>query len=224
MRRAAALLERLVPDTRDFASSLNNLGNLSWRRGELAKAAELHGRALGILEQLDPSGRMWRRTSRTWATLPSTAEVWQKVSGFIAAPCRFTSAERLGPRTRRRRSTTWQTAARRGDLITAEEYHLRSLAIRERVSPNSLAVASSLHNIGRLLSLRGDPTRAEDYYKRALDNRGNACRREASGCEDAEQPWTGGRGARRSRGGRDVFQARPGDQAVPPPRLRSPAC
>lgn len=59
--------------------------------------------------------------------------------------------------------------ARRGDLLTAEEYHLRALAIRERVSPESIDVAASLNNIGILSSQRGDPVRAEDYYNRSLD-------------------------------------------------------
>ena len=57
LRRAAALLERLVPDT----PRLRQRAEQSWQtsrgeRGDLAKAAELHERALAIHERLDPSG------------------------------------------------------------------------------------------------------------------------------------------------------------------------
>ena len=36
----------------------------------------------------------------------------------------------------------------RGDLAAAEEFYRRSLAIREKLAPESLDVAASLNNLG----------------------------------------------------------------------------
>jgi CHAT domain-containing protein/Tfp pilus assembly protein PilF len=44
----------------------------------------------------------------------------------------------------------------------------QALAIREKLAPNSLQVASTLNNLGNVAADRGDLARAEQYYQQAL--------------------------------------------------------
>jgi CHAT domain-containing protein/Tfp pilus assembly protein PilF len=53
-------------------------------------------------------------------------------------------------------------------LAAAHEYHTRALAIRERLAPNSLSVATSLNNLGNGARVRGDLAAAHEYHTRAL--------------------------------------------------------
>jgi CHAT domain-containing protein len=59
-------------------------------------------------------------------------------------------------------------ARKRGDLAAAEEFHRRSLAIRERLASESLEVAASLNNLGTVATYRGDLASAEELYRRSL--------------------------------------------------------
>ncbi len=56
----------------------------------------------------------------------------------------------------------------RGDLAMAHEYYSRALAIKQRLAPNSLNVASTLDNLGLVVRDRGDLAAAQDYHHRAL--------------------------------------------------------
>jgi tetratricopeptide (TPR) repeat protein len=56
----------------------------------------------------------------------------------------------------------------RGDLARAEQYYQQALAIEEKLAPNSLDVATTLHNLGNVAYARGDLARAEQYYQQAL--------------------------------------------------------
>jgi len=60
-----------------------------------------------------------------------------------------------------------------GDLTSAENYFTDSLAIRERLTPNSLVVADNLSNLGGVSFSRGNLAEAEDYSRRALAIREN---------------------------------------------------
>jgi CHAT domain-containing protein/Tfp pilus assembly protein PilF len=56
----------------------------------------------------------------------------------------------------------------RGDIQTVQDYLSRSLAIRERLDPNSLSVAKVLNNLGNVARGRGDLDAAKIYHCRAL--------------------------------------------------------
>jgi CHAT domain-containing protein/Tfp pilus assembly protein PilF len=53
-------------------------------------------------------------------------------------------------------------------LAKAEEYHRRALAIRRKLAPDSLAVASSLNNLGNVLDDLGDLSKAQEAHSEAL--------------------------------------------------------
>ena len=57
----------------------------------------------------------------------------------------------------------------RGDPRAVESYFLRALEIRERLAPDSLALAASLNNLGIAARGRGNLQAAEEYYERSLE-------------------------------------------------------
>jgi Tfp pilus assembly protein PilF len=59
-------------------------------------------------------------------------------------------------------------ASDRGNLDAAWDYQSRSLAIREKLAPNSLDVALNLNNLGNVAKSRGDLSAAQDFHDRAL--------------------------------------------------------
>jgi len=61
-----------------------------------------------------------------------------------------------------------QIARQRGDIVTAQDYLIRALRIRERLAPDSLEVANTLNSLGLAVRLGGDLATAQDYHTRAL--------------------------------------------------------
>src|SRR5437867_1981027 len=59
-------------------------------------------------------------------------------------------------------------AANQGDLVLARDLFQRSLAIHERLAPDSLDVAGSLNNLGAVADSQGDLAAARDYHERAF--------------------------------------------------------
>jgi tetratricopeptide (TPR) repeat protein len=53
-------------------------------------------------------------------------------------------------------------------LARAEQLYQQALAIEEKLAPNSLQVATTLHNLGSVAADRGDLARAEQLYQQAL--------------------------------------------------------
>ncbi len=56
-----------------------------------------------------------------------------------------------------------------GDLAAAKEYHRQALTLKQKLAPDSVAVANSLHELGLLAHEEGDLPTARAYHERALD-------------------------------------------------------
>jgi Tfp pilus assembly protein PilF len=54
-QQALAIREKLAPNSLDVAGTLDNLGNVAYSRGDLARAEQLYQRALAIREKLAPN-------------------------------------------------------------------------------------------------------------------------------------------------------------------------
>jgi CHAT domain-containing protein/Tfp pilus assembly protein PilF len=59
-------------------------------------------------------------------------------------------------------------ARRRGDLATTEDLYGKAYAIREKLAPGSLDLASSFSDLATLSAIRGDLTTAEERFSKAL--------------------------------------------------------
>jgi CHAT domain-containing protein/Tfp pilus assembly protein PilF len=62
-------------------------------------------------------------------------------------------------------------ARRRGDLATTEELYDKAYAIREKLAPGSLDLASSFYDLATLSAIRGNLTAAEELFSKALEIR-----------------------------------------------------
>jgi CHAT domain-containing protein/Tfp pilus assembly protein PilF len=151
------------------ATSLDNLGNVAWFRGDLAVAQDYYSRALAIRERLAPD-------SLAVATSLAGLGIVAGSRGDLAAAQDYYSRalairERLAPDSLAVASSLsglGGVAHARGDLAAAQEYYSRAFAIRERLAPNSLAMAADLYDLGNVAHARGDLAAAQEYHHRSL--------------------------------------------------------
>ena len=52
MQRESLAIKREIGDRKGEASSLNNLGNIAQKRGDLAEAKQLHLQSLAIMQEI----------------------------------------------------------------------------------------------------------------------------------------------------------------------------
>jgi CHAT domain-containing protein/Tfp pilus assembly protein PilF len=152
-----------------LARSLYSLGNVAWRRGDLATAEAFSKRALVLREKLAPDSLDLARSLNRLGTVSidrgdlAAAEVYHKRALAIR--------ETLVPDSRDVASSLNNlavVAAERGELDAEEAYSKRALALREKLVPDSLELTGTLTNLGNLEIIRGNLAGAEAYLKRAL--------------------------------------------------------
>lgn len=151
------------------AIDFDNLGELSYKRGDLAGAADNYQRALRIREKLAPGSLVVTVSlsslgivARPRGDLSKSEDYLNRALVIHRSLARGSLAEAatlngLGNVTRQR-----------GNLAKAEEYYHQSLEIREQLAPGSVDVAASLNNLGNIVSDMGDLIGAEDYYAKSL--------------------------------------------------------
>jgi CHAT domain-containing protein/Tfp pilus assembly protein PilF len=152
------------------ARSLYSVGNVAWRRGDLATAESFNERAVVLREKLAPDSLDLADSLNRLGSLSvnrgdlAAAEVSHKRALDIR--------ERLAPDSRAVASSLSSLAvlaSERGELDAEEAYLRRALALRERLVPDSLELTITLNNIGNLEIDRGNLAEAEAYHRRALE-------------------------------------------------------
>ena len=164
---AAAGLARDDGDDRAAAWLFNLVGEAHQRERRWSEAFSAHQAAWALLEQSgDPSAR-----SRTLTALGRCRENLNDLPGALQWYERALEVDTAAG------YDAWMAADftslglvahTRGDLEAGQHYHERALAIRERITPDSLAVADSLNSLGNSHFRRGDLSAAENFYSRAL--------------------------------------------------------
>jgi tetratricopeptide (TPR) repeat protein len=151
-QQALAIFEKLAPNSLEVASTLHNLGTVAHDRGDLAAAERYLQQALAIYEKLAPNSLDVASTLNNLGTVALDR-------GDLAAAERCTCSRRWQskknlPPTRwmwQTRSTIWGVW-----LLIVATWRVRSsmyqqaLAIYEKLAPNSLDVAGTLHNLGNV--------------------------------------------------------------------------
>jgi CHAT domain-containing protein/Flp pilus assembly protein TadD len=169
-RQALSISHALARNSMQLAWSLSSLGTLHQSRGDLEQAEKLYLLALAHEERYFPDSRILVETIRNLGI------VAQQRGDLARAEAHFrralAKAEKLDV------SNLDDVAAIVGYLAecvldqgypeNAEEYERRALAIREKMSPDSLAVALSFRNLGKIARIRGDLAAADNYYQQAL--------------------------------------------------------
>ena len=168
-REALAAYTSLQPDSLGVAWTLENVGAVALKRGDLTPAEDELKLALSIRERLAPESI---DTANSLSNLGIAARDRGDLPGAESYYRRALAIdERLAPESEDMAATLNNLGVvewYRGDLSSAEEDYRRALAIDERLVPDSLDLAADLNNIGLVLHLRGDLAGAEDHYQRAL--------------------------------------------------------
>jgi len=171
--RALRIRQTLAPGSLDLAASFVDLGIVAAQRGDLAKADKYCRESLEIREKLSPG------SIDVAMALVNLGSVVQYRGDFIQAEEYYRRALAIEqssapaglyyvPGTLGGLSLIAQA---RGDLVEADEYLQQALALQEKLSPDSLAVALQLSNLGELELERGNLVQAEEYLKQALEIR-----------------------------------------------------
>jgi tetratricopeptide (TPR) repeat protein len=184
--------------------------------GDKAAAAWLYGRVGEVYE----SQRKWKEGQEAYAaawgllkgsadaaaqsrTLSALGRCSQNLNDFPAAQGWYDHAAQVDEAAGNERwaaddlNQSGIVSYYRGNLDAAHDYHTRALKIKERLAPDSLAVAASLTNLGNVAYERGDLSAAHDYHTRALTIVESQRRQIASPEERAllveqhTQPYTG---------------------------------
>jgi CHAT domain-containing protein/Tfp pilus assembly protein PilF len=139
-----------------------------WELGQAGKNDDASQCWRSLLEEINSTDPPWVRPwllSRVAESL--TKQHWQvSDEAYREAVDRSTAA---GPEATAQVLTAWaiQTENRR-DLTMAEAYYNEALAIREKLAPDSLAVATVLSSLGHVALDRNDPAKAGEYYSQVL--------------------------------------------------------
>ncbi len=172
LQKAMAQFSQLADTARSrrdralLAVAQGNLGVLYQTRGDLAKAEEMHRKALAIDEQLGSKEGMAADYGnlgilrKTRGDLATAEEMYRK---SLAIEQELGRKEGMAA-DYGNLGILYKT---RGDLATAEEMYRKALAINEELGSKE-GMAKGYGNLGILYQTRGDLATAEEMYRKSL--------------------------------------------------------
>ena len=184
--RQITLSEKLYrTDSKETATSYNNIGLVYWKQGEYEKALEFHFKALEIKEKVlgidhpatatsyNNIGLVYDNQGKYDKALEyygKALDIREKVLGK-EHPYTATSYNNIGT-----------VCEKQSDYDKALEFHFKALEIREKVlGKEHPDTAQSYNNIGLVYRKQGDNDKALEYYEKAL-----AIKEKVSGTEHPE--------------------------------------
>ena len=171
-REAGECAGEIHPGGLLVANSLNGIGGIAIRRGEISKAEGFLREALVIGQQLAPDSMIVAATLNRLGIIAFNRGDYEGAEKLYEEALRI--RESLAPTTLAV-STLLNNlgiiARRRGDLDRATELFEETLAIDRALAPDSLGVAATLDNLGLLEHQRDDLGKALKYNEEALEIR-----------------------------------------------------
>lgn len=173
-RRSAELFARALAldggaERLAAARSLQGLGRVFWRQGDLAAAERSYRRALALRERLAPVSLDVATThSGLGAVAMSRGDLAAQEEHHLRA---LAIQEQLAPGGAPVSQSLINLSIlekMRGDLPKAEDYIRRALKIQEGLKPEGIDLARCLNNLGLILQARGDLVAAEEFLRRSL--------------------------------------------------------
>jgi tetratricopeptide (TPR) repeat protein len=122
VQQALAIFEKLAPNSLQVASTLHNLGNVAYSRGDLARAEQYYQQALAIREKLAPNSLQVAARSTIWEMWLMIVATWRVRSSLSAG---VGDTKKLAPNSLDVADTLnnlGNVAYSRGDLARAEQY------------------------------------------------------------------------------------------------------
>ncbi len=169
-RRPTAIRRKLDPDGLDLASSLHGLGNVAWRRGDLASAEAFHRRALEIRQRLAPDSAAVETSLNSLGNVAGTRKDLESAERFHRQA--LSVGEKLpNERVEAILHNLGEDARLRGDFDGAETFLRRALALHDTLpagSSRSVAIANTLVSLAAVARDRGDLAEAENLIRQAL--------------------------------------------------------
>ena len=167
-RRMLTIYERrLGPEHEYTAAALNSLALVLEKLGDYPGAETLLRRAVGILEK--KLGRDHPDTASVVSNLARALDSQGKFAGSGAAPKPAGGRATAAGGEEAQLAARAEEALKRGEFQVAETLHHQVLAIHEKtLGPEHPSTATSMSNLGNVLSLQGKYAEAEKVYRRAL--------------------------------------------------------
>ena len=168
--QALELRRRLAPGTLAVAASLTDLGVAARARGNLATAELCFRQGLQIRQRIAPHGLAVADSLHNLGILYWLRDDFEGAGQSLQQTLQI--RRRLIPGSPAlAQSLIWQglLCVRRAELADAQDYFTQALGLLEKdLSPDSLAVASVLSNLGNVARIRGYLALSEEYYRKAL--------------------------------------------------------
>jgi CHAT domain-containing protein len=165
-----ALRRRLAPGSLAVAASLTDLGVAARARGNLAEAELCLRKSLEIKRRLAPRGLPVADSLHNLAIVLWMRDDEEGARDYLGQALRL--RRKLAPGSPIvAQSLVWQglLAVRRHDLAEAQTDFTQALELLEgSLSPDSLAVAGVLANLGDVARMRGDLASAQQYQAKVL--------------------------------------------------------
>jgi CHAT domain-containing protein/Tfp pilus assembly protein PilF len=171
-QRSISEMQKLEPESSIIAADLEDLGTVSLRHGNLAKAEQYHREALEMRQKLGPGSLEVAASFTKLAIVAGQQGDLGKAEEYARQALRI--QQEIAPGGLDLAYTLnnlGNVADSRGDLAEAEDYYRRALEIKRKLAPRSLDVAASLDNLGMLAGQRGNLTKSEEYERQALEIR-----------------------------------------------------
>ncbi|HLK55762.1 MAG TPA: CHAT domain-containing protein, partial [Chthonomonadaceae bacterium] len=159
-----------APGSLDVAHSLNNLGKVALKRGDLEIAQDYHMGTLEIYERLAPGSLDVADVLNGLGNVAFNRGDLETARDYHLRALEI--RERLAPGSldvAHSLNNLGYIAFNRSDLETAQDYHTHGLQIQERLAPGSLEVARSLNDLGRTFLARQHPQAALTYFQQAVE-------------------------------------------------------
>jgi CHAT domain-containing protein/tetratricopeptide (TPR) repeat protein len=168
--KALRIQRRTQPFSQEILVTLNNLGTLAHRRGDLIRARGYYRQSLAVAKRLHPDPLILANVLSNAGECAmdlgeaNVAEVYENRALQIRtkwAPDQLDVARSF--------RNLGKIARSRSDLAKADEYYSKAVAIGEKVAPQSPKITDFLAGLANVKRDSGDLTRAEEYYRRALE-------------------------------------------------------
>jgi len=168
--QAIELRRRLAPGSLALAGSLSDLGVLARARGNLAAAELCLRQSLQIRRRVAPHGLGVADSLHNLGIVFWIRDDLAAAQDYLEQTLRF--RRKLAPGSPAlAQSLIWQglLSLRREELAESQAYFGQALELlRQGLSPDSLAVASVLSNLGGVARARGERALSQEYYLKAL--------------------------------------------------------
>lgn len=169
-RKSVEIIEKVAPESVQYAGALSNIGLIAIKRGKLEEAEQALTKALAVMEKAGP-GHL------------TTSDAHLNLGELALARRDFAKAEQHYQRALEVRKNlapeSMQTAGaydalasvayEKGDYDATAKYIEQALHIAQKLAPGSTQHARALYGMGIVARKRRELTKAADYLQRAVE-------------------------------------------------------